>query len=413
MLCHLTDPDESVQDLLRVWVKRLKDFDPAKYLEVQMVALKIMFNENIVSAQASAEEDDSLDAQKVAAEGYKKVESFALRLAGTLGVAKVKGDLLQALSTFLKVGIDFAFSDGLTTLGFVRILTYYLRLLPTAELRQLAEHIDTHLVENAGIASELSDIRNAPREVKALADLASVLGGFGKNAVRKRKGSSPDESATSESEGTPDVVPKAISKPTKRSNVKLPAVEESPEVPDAAWEDKEEENRSPDVKAKPTRGTRATRAAAQPSPPRTKMTTPVKTAISAAGQRPTAISSTDPFWNRDASSSVQKKYTTRQYSASKTGSEASESSGKPIRSPRRQGAPPPAVLPVPLFVTGLHLESISPIASSDSSSRVSRRSSQGVSQEDPHHSTPVTFAEQDVSKIFAEIKQIPSRRRNR
>ena len=159
VLNYLLDPSETVQEAVKTVTRKLKESDIVKYLEIQMVLLKSVFGEHVVKAvktrmAAEDNEDDGnfdlIQHAQVEAEGYTVVEDLARKLAQTLGVAKLRDEALVALENFFRVGLEYALSD-MTQLGFTGVLSAYVRFLPPASLKNLAETIREHLEGNQAL----------------------------------------------------------------------------------------------------------------------------------------------------------------------------------------------------------------------------------------------------------------------
>ena len=200
VLCYCLNPHEAVQDAVKVLIKALRDGDIVKYLEVQMVALKGMFLEHVVSRlrekQQNEDEgvyEDDIDAEEIVNrtidQGYDYVDKLAKKLVGTMGVGKAKDDALSATLNFFRAGIDLALSQPFHC-GFFYALECYVRLLPATNLKNILEYLDEKLAargDNDELAQAVYDNdARGDKDAQALLSFHAMLSS-GRGAGKRKK----------------------------------------------------------------------------------------------------------------------------------------------------------------------------------------------------------------------------------
>lgn len=211
VLCYYLEPSPLVQEAIKGLIKCLKDADIVKYLEVQMVALKGVYAENVVARlvdKQQMEEEEGLDnylaaereASNAIAAGYAVTVSLSKKLVATMGVGKAKGTALSATVNFFKAGIDVCLSQA-SHMGFVCVLEQYLRLLPPLNVKVVGDYFEIKVDASADMSSALDDNdAHGDRELQALMDFRSLLNGKGKK--RRESGLESDVSSQGSSPGT-------------------------------------------------------------------------------------------------------------------------------------------------------------------------------------------------------------------
>lgn len=373
VLNHAADDDDGATALLRAWSKKLRDFDPVKFLEVQLVALRQRFVEGVLGPQREDEEGDP----RLVDSGYAALEKLASRLTQSYGPSKWKGDSLVALVNFLKLSVDFSLSDALH-LGFVRAAGPYLRLLPAPALRGVGEHLERRLAEHPELLDELADKRNASAEVRALSAFRAAASGESQKRLSRRRRSSMSSvgSESQASEATPVrevAAPKRAqsSRAAARASSALDRVEE---VPDDASVDRSEEEEDAGAMLSPARE-------APPSTPRSEVP-----------------------WS-SAAVDVQFKYSSR--AASDKGSVRTVRSDT---SSEVQASASPLKRTPPDFALGLHIEGIevSPIASDES---VVRSAGRERSKRKAAETSEPGISDEAAERLASELRAASSRRR--
>ena len=211
VLCYYLEPSPLVQEAIKGLIKCLKDADIVKYLEVQMVALKGVYAENVVARlvdKQQMEEEEGLDnylaaereASNAIAAGYAVTVSLSKKLVATMGVGKAKGTALSATVNFFKAGIDVCLSQA-SHMGFVCVIEQYLRLLPPVNVKVVGDYFEMKVDASADMSSALEDNdAHGDRELQALIDFRSLLNGKGKK--RRESGLESDVSSQGSSPGT-------------------------------------------------------------------------------------------------------------------------------------------------------------------------------------------------------------------
>ena len=211
VLCYYLEPSPLVQEAIKGLIKCLKEADIVKYLEVQMVALKGVYAENVVARlvdKQQMEDEEGLDnylaaereASNAIAAGYAVTVSLSKKLVATMGVGKAKGTALSATVNFFKAGIDVCLSQA-SHMGFVCVLEQYLRLLPPVNVKVVGDYFEMKVDASADMSSALEDNdAHGDRELQALIDFRSLLNGKGKKM--RESGLESDVSSQGSSPGT-------------------------------------------------------------------------------------------------------------------------------------------------------------------------------------------------------------------
>lgn len=153
----IADPSEQVQDVVKTLIKKLKDYDVVKYMEIQLLSLKNCYLENVKPHLLSPPEEDSENEneQELIEASYEVSENLSRKLALTMGVGKLKGKHLDALMSFFRAGMTFALSDA-KHIGFVQLLQNYFKFLPFNCFSILSNELSA-LVENCtDVADEIA-----------------------------------------------------------------------------------------------------------------------------------------------------------------------------------------------------------------------------------------------------------------
>ncbi len=156
VLSYLNDPNERVVEFVKLWSKMLKEADPVKYLEIQMVGIKAMYSEKVMKLLSilksenteSSENRRSLEEIEIVEEllekNFGQMSSFAQRVGQTMGVGKLKGTIADALINFFKAGIDFALSEPVAV-SFFTALNPYCRFLAPNYVNEVREYLQSKL----------------------------------------------------------------------------------------------------------------------------------------------------------------------------------------------------------------------------------------------------------------------------
>lgn len=348
VLCHFLDQNDRLQSFIRAWAKRLKDFDPIKYLEVQLLALKTAYSDLILTA---LQLEDDFDHSTRIKDGYKTFESLAFKLAQTFGVGKFKGEMLSALRELMKMGIDFAFND-ISNLGFFRGLVAYLRFLPPGEMKLIQDNLENRVEMHESLKHDVADERNASSEVQALIEFRDTVGGSKRVTRRRRK--TLDSSIVSRSSASSQSLGLSVAHSKDKNGHKFQMMP----VP-------EEHEGSNDESIDSDHFHHCDSAFLKSSQ------------IEMPGTHSPILASLASPHEPNNGVRVQRKYSSRVPST--------------INSTPEINAPGRSSRKIPDYVLGLHLEDVSPVPSDESG-------------------MPLSQAEQDIDEMFAQIKRLPKRR---
>lgn len=205
VIYYLLDFNQIIEEKIKAFMRDLKERNLVKYLEIQLVALKGLFNTGVSKptqariAADEAEDDDFEHAEndKIITEGYHRLETLARKLAQSLGIAKLKDDGLIGLVNFFKASIDHALTDDFAV-GFTGCLCNYIRFLPPQHQRDVAEHFLIVLEAHPNIADELEaqrardadfDFYRNTEGFSRLLDFADSIQGRARPKMTRRKSS--------------------------------------------------------------------------------------------------------------------------------------------------------------------------------------------------------------------------------
>ena len=360
VLGHLVDQNERVQSFVKTWAKKLKDYDPLKYLEVQLLALKVVYSESILS---ELQKDDDFDHFAKIKEGYKAFEALSSKLAQSLGVGKFKGEMVSALREFMKMGIEFAFKD-INNLGFFRGLMSYIRFLSSGEMKFLATLLADKVDQNESWTAEIKDERNASSEVQALIEFRDAIGG--KKKVTRRRPTSLDSSVESRASKSAEHMDTSLTSTRRGGRLPMTTVPEEVEASD------EESSASDEAYTRSQRLTEKT-LEAQKS---------LSNYLRAEELSQSPFLPTSPLSHRNidnSSNMVCKRYSSR----SPSSQHSTPASQRRSFNASQRGAA--------TYVLGLHLEDVSPIP------------------EEEEQACPPSQDEEDIDAMFAQVKRLPRR----
>jgi hypothetical protein len=178
ILSFMADSQPRVQEIVKVWAKKLKEMDFVKYLEIQLVTLRTVFTDRVlkhlsvlrdadtVASATNYTTNDIEELEENVEEGYQYLHLLAQKVSQTLGVGKLKGDHAITLSKLFMTGLDFAFTD-VATLSFLSALEPYFRFLPAAQIDDVRSHLES-LLDSPTTPHELLDLLNEnPKTVPA------------------------------------------------------------------------------------------------------------------------------------------------------------------------------------------------------------------------------------------------------
>jgi hypothetical protein len=142
-LIHFVDSGEATTEVVKYLAANMKRYQPVRFLEVQMQALRACFAKNVLT--------DAHDNEDEMSEGYDKLVQLARRLSQTFGVTKkiTEPVLTKSFNRFMQEGVRFSLSEP-RTLTFLDAMKPYLKLLGRTDVKALGEHFSQ-------IANQFSD----------------------------------------------------------------------------------------------------------------------------------------------------------------------------------------------------------------------------------------------------------------
>lgn len=152
ILNYIVDETPEIQNIVRGYIKSLKETNFSKYLEAIIIALKKSYEQNVIEileklSQVSHQEENELNIEDSESDLLNELNEnlnntiyFATKLSQSLGIGKLKSST-DELVLFFKVGLEQAFSN-INYFGFLRVLEVFLKLLPDSNLLQVGEYYD-------------------------------------------------------------------------------------------------------------------------------------------------------------------------------------------------------------------------------------------------------------------------------
>lgn len=205
VLCYSLEPQKVISDNVKATMKSLKDRDAVKYLEVQMVALKSVFHEHVVThirrktqAESGDAEDSGFDfdeCERQVEAGLDNVIALARKFAGSFGIGRVKDPtLLEALLRFFELAIDLTFSEE-ENIGFVSAMEPYIRLIQSDKCSLIKNYLETKISSKTDIAHQLASNQRAglPLDMRSLLSFRDKISGSVGSNKRTRCGKVTDE----------------------------------------------------------------------------------------------------------------------------------------------------------------------------------------------------------------------------
>ena len=189
IIYHITDESVDIQNMIKLFIKKLKEEDFVKYLEIQMVALKSSFHDHVIKYfnqlenNVITDSDEMIEYENQALEGIEAVANLSKRLIQSMGIMKLQGIQLNALLNFFRAGIDYSLSSK-HTLRFFEILIGYVRFLSPSYCNQLTELIDEKISNADKDIIELIESKDDISEI--MTEFRDVLSGKSKTRVQKR-----------------------------------------------------------------------------------------------------------------------------------------------------------------------------------------------------------------------------------
>ncbi len=179
ILMHIQSPYDVVKKFVKEWVKELKRLAVVKLLEIQLVTLKMFFEDRVVitinkySEMVDDNEFDEIEAIDHINDQLQMVMELAKTLSSSMFVGKAKGESLEALGKLFLLGMEYAFSNGISSnIKFLNVLTPYIKLLEPIHLQTITEYYDNHIMN---LDINLDD--DEPIEIDSfdLSDISQIL----------------------------------------------------------------------------------------------------------------------------------------------------------------------------------------------------------------------------------------------
>lgn len=181
VLTYIVDQGPETTELVRTVAQRLKDFNPVRYLEVQMVALKSAYEQQVLPLLHAASDDEAEELPEELKDQLAAVQRLSTRLCQTMGVGQAKDDNVQtALLNFFQAGLAFGCSD-LQQVLFVEVIGPYQRLLSPEGKQHVVGLLDSAIASNDRLQELLEGSPDAAslasRYVQAVNNLRFALTG--------------------------------------------------------------------------------------------------------------------------------------------------------------------------------------------------------------------------------------------
>jgi hypothetical protein len=170
VIYYVLDSNPVVEENIKGFMRQLKDSSLKKYLEIQLVALRDLYERSVavplqarVAAETAAEDGEETDfdfedSDRMLEEGYAKVDLLSRKLAQSLGVGKLKEDALETLMQFLKASLDYAVKE-VANAGFAGCLLNYLRFLLPPQQRETQSYLERAIESNPDMVDALEEQR--------------------------------------------------------------------------------------------------------------------------------------------------------------------------------------------------------------------------------------------------------------
>ncbi|KAG6966418.1 hypothetical protein JG687_00004852 [Phytophthora cactorum] len=193
VLQYFTSSGKSSVEVVKAFGKQVKTDAPVRYLEIQMLSLRQMFNsiliwkQDIEAAQANEGNDDDeiaeLEELKEKVENREhELKELAKRFSQSLGVGKVPSSLRAPFLRFLREGVRYALEQP-TQFGFLETMRVYLSRLDNSNMAQLREYFMERLKTLHDVPGDSEDLDSRWR---ALFDFQASITSTGVANGRKR-----------------------------------------------------------------------------------------------------------------------------------------------------------------------------------------------------------------------------------
>ncbi|ETM41884.1 hypothetical protein, variant 1 [Phytophthora nicotianae] len=184
-----TSSDKPSVEVVKAFGKQVKTDAPVRYLEIQMAALRQLFNpilawkQDIEAAQGSEDinDDDVTELKEKVESSEHELKELAKRFSQSLGVGKVPSSLRAPFFRFLREGVRYALEQP-TQFEFLEIMRVYLSRLDNASMAQLREYF----LERLKSLHDVPDNEDLDSRWRALFDFqASITSSGTANGMNK------------------------------------------------------------------------------------------------------------------------------------------------------------------------------------------------------------------------------------
>ncbi|OWZ13407.1 hypothetical protein PHMEG_00013273 [Phytophthora megakarya] len=191
---YLTSNDQASVEVVKAFGKKVKADAPVRYLEIQMIALRELFNNQILfwkqEIEAVEADEDNMDdeiAEQLAELKEKvqnndqKLKELAKRFSQSLGVGKVPSSLRGPFLRFLCEGVRFALEQP-NQFEFLQAMRPYLPRMDPSSMVQLHEYF----MERLQVLDVPDDDDNLDQRWRSLFDFQSSINSVSFTNGRKR-----------------------------------------------------------------------------------------------------------------------------------------------------------------------------------------------------------------------------------
>ncbi|GMF23759.1 unnamed protein product [Phytophthora lilii] len=192
VLQYFTSSGKPSVEVVKAFSKQVKTDAPVRYLEIQMTALRQMFNSILIwkqdlEAAASGEGNDDENSEQE--ELKEKMESsehelreLARRFSQSLGVGKIPSSLRAPFLRFLREGVRYSMEQP-HQFEFLETMRAYVSHLDTSSMTQLHEYFMERLQSRKDVPNKSDDV--GP-QWKAVFDFQSSISAASVGNARKR-----------------------------------------------------------------------------------------------------------------------------------------------------------------------------------------------------------------------------------
>lgn len=208
MMYLLVDPpNDKITEFIKIFSKRFRDQDVMKYLEIQMVTLKSLYQDAIApviktrfeTEVSSRDRQEFLKEENLLQSHVEKLITLAKKLSSGFGVGKVRDNAIRsAIMTFARAGIDFSLSEDSNVI-FLEALCPYAKFLDHNDISSVGDYFYRRALERDDFEE---DLKSWPASVKLalvavdnfrahFSDKASGFSQLSKSSIRSGSKTSP------------------------------------------------------------------------------------------------------------------------------------------------------------------------------------------------------------------------------